>query len=441
MKNIDIIWFIEHISRELDVACAVGALLERSFGKKIEILPYTINQYKNTHTFNPKLVILPYCYSIKDSGLLNYLSNWPDTLYINIAWEQIFYKANLEYKAPRDIFSKKYVIHHSWSKARSKFLHERGVPKNHIFTNGHPAYKLYERPYKNFFVTRSELAKEFNLDHKKKWIFFPENYSWFFYSNHNLEEIIKNGQNRSVVYSMRDYCSRAFNEVISWINEVSEKNKDTIEIILRPRPAFSITYFKEVLGKLFPRLSRNIHIVKDYSVREWILSSDLVLSSFSTSLIEGAIARKPIYMLEPIPIPPPLVADWYKYVKKVRTKDDLYRVFKEKTQKLVYQKLHDWAKKEFFVKNDPIDGLVEYLGTLKIRQMKEQAEFLKKILDNSSSLKYRLRDTKTQLITALGNVKRRIKQESYYKNDDEDRYLEEIKSKTRTYQNFFKNLS
>src|SRR3989344_1890437 len=146
MEKNDIFWFIEHISRELDVAAAVSVLLKQKYEKSIKIL--SINNFNNLKDYSPSIVILPYCYSLNDSVLKNCLKYWPEAVYFNLAWEQIFYKANIEYKAPRDKFVKKSVIHHAWSNSRAKLLQQKGIPEKNIFINGHPAYQLYKAPYR-----------------------------------------------------------------------------------------------------------------------------------------------------------------------------------------------------------------------------------------------------------------------------------------------------
>lgn len=425
MKNEPIIWFIEHISRELDVACAVAVLFKKKYGIKITILPY-IQDIASDYLklVLPKIIILPYCYSLNDQMLSVILPKFPNAIYFNMAWEQIFYKANLDYKTPQDVFAKKYVFHHSWSQARSEFLQKKGIPKKNIFVNGHPAYQLYKNPYKKIFQNRSVLSKEFKLDQKKKWIFFPENYSWFFYSDHQMEKIIKNGQDRETAYLMRDYCGKALIEVLKWLRAVNADLKN-IEIILRPRPAFSLAYFTSIIEKLSPGINTKINIIKDYSVREWILASDLVMSSFSTSLIEAAIAEKPNFMLDPLKLPNALSAPWYQFVKKIKTQAQFVKLCK----KIPYQKpgrLKTWAVRNFFVNDDPITGLVNYLARLYFTQ--------KPAVNLQDRLKFEnITKSKTflRLITNyLGFVKRKILgQQAYYINDDRKKYLLEIKKK------------
>ena len=62
-----------------------------------------------------------------------------------------------------------------------------------------------------------------------------------------------------------------------------------------------------------------MHFIKEKSVREWIMASDMVISSLSTSLVEAAIAGKPAYLLEPYPCPEFLQVDWQDYITTIST--------------------------------------------------------------------------------------------------------------------------
>ncbi len=431
-----VIWLIEHIARELDVAAACAALLERDFGVQVIVLPYVHpDADPMIGTYHPDCVLLPYCYSFSDPHLAPIFQRWPEAVYVNLSWEQIFYQANLEYKAPQDDFAKQSVYHHVWSRERKKFLLSRGVPDDHIFLNGHPAYKLYDLPYRKIFTNRTQLAEEFSLDPKKRWVFFPENYSWFFYSDHNLAEIIKKGQNEHAAHLMRDYCRRCFTDSMKWLSQAAKQNKH-VEIILRPRPAFSSAYFMKKVRDVLTDIPDRLHIIKNYSVREWILASDGVISSFSTSLIEASVAGKSVSMIESHPIPPPLQSFWYRYVSRIRTKEELFKTLDQKPNQASGIRLQKWARKELFVNEDPISGLVEYIGKKSFRRPKGE----KRIIPVAATSPSAMNAFAKKIHAGLGTVKRKLFGNALYQqNDDQDVYMPEIAKAMDRYRNFFTN--
>jgi hypothetical protein len=107
----------------------------------------------------------------------------------------------------------------------------------------------------------------------------------------------------------------------------------------------------------------NLHFIKDESVREWILASDMVASSYSTSLIEAAIADKPVYMVEPVPIPESLYSDWYDFVPRLRDAREFQDACRTDAR-VVDNRLRDWATSEMLSRGDPILGLAKFISEL-----------------------------------------------------------------------------
>jgi len=102
---------------------------------------------------------------------------------------------------------------------------------------------------------------------------------------------------------------------------------------------------------------------KAETVRDWILASDVVISSYSTSLIEAAVACKPIYMVEPVPIPESLQCDWYEFVPRIYASAE----FKEACLALTENGDHElrrWTEESMLANGDPITGLADFIGHL-----------------------------------------------------------------------------
>ncbi len=91
---------------------------------------------------------------------------------------------------------------------------------------------------------------------------------------------------------------------------------DGVEVVFRPRPANSTerirSFFREHVGEDFGA----IHVIKEGSVREWIVASDLVVSSYSTSLIEAAIASGLPTCSSRFPCPRACIAAWYDFAPR-----------------------------------------------------------------------------------------------------------------------------
>jgi len=361
MKKIDVLWLLEHNVREMDVACAVKSLAQTRYGLDIAIQNIYLHANEAMKNYVPRIVAFPFLYRTSDLAIGDYIQVWPRATYFNLAWEQVHYKAHLKMKAPGDEFTRQRVIHHAWGEFYKNYLTESGVPPEHTFVNGNPVYQLYKEPYKNYFKQRIELAQQYGLDSAKRWIFIPENYKWAFFSDEKLQRSAERGGNLEEHLNMRAFCRESLGHLLRWCNEAGKRAE--LEIIFRPRPATNSQlmedYFREHVGSP----SEHLHFTKAETVRDWILASDVVISSYSTSLIEAAVAGKSIYMAEPIPIPESLSCDWYGLVPRIYEGSGFEQACLAPVESSGCE-LQTWAQKEMLSRGDPIEGLVDFLAAL-----------------------------------------------------------------------------
>jgi surface carbohydrate biosynthesis protein len=311
--------------------------------------------------FRPQIVALPFCYS---NSLEDYpfLLDWPRATYFNLAWEELFYEGNREAKLPSGEFECKQVIHHAWGDFFVDLLLERGVPRQHIFLNGHPVYTLYAEPYRQYFVTRAELAQRHGLDPARRWVFFPENYNWAFYAGWKLESLERSGLKREHMQAMVHFCRESLTSVLEWCAAVAASSQ--VEFIIRPRPAVPLEQFQAFVAGVMPDGIASIHVTKAESVREWILASQVVVSSYSTSLIESAVAGQATFMVEPQPMPAVLVADWQSYLPHLTTFPAFESACRDGTPQSG-QDLNRWTRARMLSRGDAIENLARFLADLR----------------------------------------------------------------------------
>ena len=358
MQIVDVVYLYEHAARELDVACVVTAGLRRR-GLHVEIIHWPTGFPGVVRRLRPRVVALPFCYSEQSYEAL--LAYWRKAIFFNLTWEQLFYVGNRTAKTPRGDFALRHVIHHAWSQAYSSFLLAHGVPENHIFLNGQPAYALYDEPYRHYFASRTELAARYGLDPARRWVFFPENYNWAFYSQATLEQFIAKGQSPEDVRLMRQFCDLSLKAVLEWCAQATQE--EAIELILRPRPSTPKEEFEAFARRVLQEIPAHLHIIQQESVREWILASEVVVSSHSTSLIEAAVAGKDAYILEPFPMPSALQVDWHASTPHLKTSSDFMDVCAG-SNLADSRLLATWARNTFLSQGDPIFRLVDYLADL-----------------------------------------------------------------------------
>jgi hypothetical protein len=359
--SVDVIYFVESVPKELDVACIVSRMLEKSFGLRVQIASYKADAPAWLLRTKPKLVVIPTCYAAESWGLKKHVAQWPGVPFLNLSWEELWSKANSTWKHPRDSFAKKHVLHHVWGDFYKAFLTSHGVPSEHVLVNGHPGYRLYESTYREYFPSRSELARRYELNPEKHLILFSENYGWAFYGEANMGARVKGGMDPTIPPMLREFCRDSLRIVLDWCRQCAED--DGVEMIIRPRPSTSLSQFRTASRELMGGPLGKVRLIKEGMINEWILASDVVVSSFSTSLIEAALAGKPAYMVAPVPLPDALWSFWYGEVECLTTREEfLSMCLNQRDAAAGNQRLRDWAIQTFLSRGDPITNLVATIG-------------------------------------------------------------------------------
>ena len=359
-KRTDIVVFIEHVARELDVACAVKYLTGRRHGLAVEIASIAMHLERTLKRYQPSVVALPYCYRANGFGISDILPAWPAAVYVNLAYEQIFRKHQQAVKAPSDTFARQHVLHHAWGSFYAEYLQQHGVLRDNIFINGNPIYALYRIPYNPYFDSRSDLVRRFKLDPDKRWILIPENYGAAFYPEAVVQRSAEGGH--SEAEAVYHFARASLREAVLWWSRAAELG--SAEVIVRPRPATPKASLKQICQEVVGQIPRHMHIIKDGTVREWILASDIVASSYSSTLIEASIASKPICMFAPIPFPDFMYTEWHNLVPRAECLSEFLEVVTGPASSTNSQRLRAWAEHRMMSHGDPVSNLVDYLAAV-----------------------------------------------------------------------------
>jgi surface carbohydrate biosynthesis protein len=346
MHEVDVLFLVEHVARELDVVTCLAAKLKRQFGLEVQVSSYYLDFERNLQTYNPKIVVVPFFYGADALEPRRYFSRWPRATFINLAWEQILLQVDIGVKTPRDEAARTGVYYLCWTPEHRDFLSSHGVPQERLLLTGNPTLQLYDRPYRKYFATRTELAERHGIDPRKKWVFFPESYQYAFMSDMQLQSLIDfQNADAGLLNEARLYSVRSVRRLFQWLSELRAPS-DPI-FILRPRPSTQSEHVIAVLRETIGRQPRNIAVIKSDSVREWVLAADHVISSHSTTLIEAAIAGKPVHLFSPEPMPKALDANWHHLVKVLDNKEAFLSALRQWPVEADGKELAAWARTLF----------------------------------------------------------------------------------------------
>jgi surface carbohydrate biosynthesis protein len=355
MMEVDVLYFIEHVARELDIACVIKALLEER-GISVVVKSIAHDLENTVSQYQPEVVILPYCNGVVNRPPEKMIPYWPQAKYLSLTFEQVLGKAQLAYIQEKDAFTRKFLFYSVWGGFYQQILEETGVEASNIRVNGSPTLNLYRPPYRFYYPQgKSALAEIYNLNPYKRWVFIPGNYGWAFFPDKLVRDRIRRGFNPDHAYRYRVFSRSSLERTAAWW---SNPDLDDVVLIVRPRPATPEKDFRDMLGSFGISIPAHMHIIKDGTVREWIMASDIVMSSFSTTLIEAAVADKPIYMLTPVPLPDFIYSDWYDYVEKIESLEAFTRVCTAPVLESNWDRLGSWIDQTLLSGSDAIQNIV-----------------------------------------------------------------------------------
>ena len=104
-KPIDVVLFVEHVARELDIDCAVKYLAAQRHAMTVEIASIINHVGRTLARYEPEIVALPFCRSSSTDISRRTIQEWPTAVYVNLAYEQVFRKHQEAFRAPGDTLS------------------------------------------------------------------------------------------------------------------------------------------------------------------------------------------------------------------------------------------------------------------------------------------------------------------------------------------------
>ena len=173
MKKIDVLYFIEHPGRELDMAVAIERVLREKFKLSVRIKSLLYESVTTLITYKPRLIITPSTSFAKGSVANIFFDVYGDNIsYINLNFEQYISKATEKLKIPTNKNSREYQHQFCWNENFLNLLRGGGIGEHLLKLTGRPHKTLIEKYYiQNRQPIKVDLAKEHSLNQKMNWVF------------------------------------------------------------------------------------------------------------------------------------------------------------------------------------------------------------------------------------------------------------------------------
>jgi hypothetical protein len=282
--------------------------------------------------------------------------------FVNLSWEQILDKIDVGMKIPRDDIARTGIYRVCWTREYRDFMLRNGAEARNLFLTGNPVMQLYSSPYRHYFKTRRELGRLYDLDHEKKWVLFSESYQFAMFSDEHINNLIEH-QNAApdLVGAAAEYGRRSLRQLLTWLNS---SIGDDVIFILRPRPSTTEGAMVDFMRQCVPHPCPNLRIIQGETARDCILAADHVMSSHSTTLIEAALAGKPIHRFSPEPSPSAIALAWHELVPSLGDPAAFARALAEAAPAATGEQLAHWARAEFLFAGDPLDAIAGCIARL-----------------------------------------------------------------------------
>jgi hypothetical protein len=354
-------------------------------------------------------VVLPWFYG-EEKGFNRYREYWPQALIINMAYEQIYQKIQEGLKVIEGPYASTKMRFSAWGQFYTDFLSSHGIPRELVTICGNPSYGLYLEPYRKYFVDRAALANRHGLDSGKRWVFFPENYRAAFMSREQLDRFERTMNQPGISDHFREFAETSLREVCRWLEDVPEGT----QVILRPRPAVGMEPFVAKVGPWLEGFKDRVFITTDATVREWILASDLTISSYSTSLIEASLADKDIAILEPVSFPDYARYDWCDLVGSARTREGARGLWSGESALGDGSALKAWAMDLAMAGGDPLANTAAWIASVH----SENPQGIAERADGKWGMKAGLRAAGDSLKWRLRGQRERIPMKDWFSDED-----------------------
>lgn len=346
--------------RELESVILLGTELKKR-GYSVEYLSFDDvdqNKYiknrkllKKYHN-NVNVVLVPSLYHNNEVYNTVYYVCGRCQKIVNLRWEQYFINKVMvdpdSYLFPHE--DAKNAIHLCWGKRSYDSLIACGIKKENLRLVGALQLDFLRPEFKPFYLSKMELFSKYGISTNKSSVLYISSFSTATRTERSFAAVQKdfnNGYNEDErVYS---FHKKSYELTLKWIENFLKIHKD-IEFIYRPHPSENVTNLIENICKK----NNNFRIIADYSVKQWILTCDVIATWVSTSIVEAFFADKACFIVRPIAYPNDIDMSVYQDAKFINNEKDFLKIAEEKCEisvsKSIMHEFYEVGKEAAYLK-------------------------------------------------------------------------------------------
>lgn len=289
---LDFLILYEHIVREFENDCLIMAELER---RGYTVALYQLMDRKKLKYFTwkkPKVIVPSAMYNNETLNSFVYNNVGRLDKVVNLHWEEVLSREQEESDFYNLNENAAKCTHICWGEAARERIVRKGVPENNAVVTGAVQLDFLYPQFDGYFKTREQLAGEYGLDANKRWLCYVSSFSTAYMDDKEVEEL--NAMTDLEFHGFKTVSQRSMKVTLDWFDRLLSEQPD-IEFIYRPHPnEWNSPPLAEMQKK-----HANFYVIRDYSVKQWVKSCDVILTWMSTSIAEIYFAKKSCLVVRP----------------------------------------------------------------------------------------------------------------------------------------------
>lgn len=317
-KAYDFVFVYEVKNRELENDCLIACELEKR-GYSVGFVETWAQQFWHRKALPAKVAV---GFAMYNENVLHFIASYVTdcSKFVNMQWEQVISNGARERSDDREdssigiVGKAQNARHIAWGENTVSALTKKyGVPKEHIRVTGHVSLDFFRDNLRRYFLPREEILKKYNIKKEKKIVLFISSFATV-----GAPAIVKNDKLYQSMFvekvdAYEDISVKSQRTVLDWFVRYLAKNKDKA-VVYRPHPAEAKNPYIYEIAKRHERF----YVIDDYSIKQWILISDFILTWVSTSIAEIYSSGKNCGILRPYEIPYEFDIEIYNGAKMIQ---------------------------------------------------------------------------------------------------------------------------